>query len=59
MGRTPCCSKEGLNRGAWTANEDQILSDYIKAHGGGKWGRIPKETGKSTFYFFDYLLRSD
>ncbi|XP_044472473.1 transcription factor MYB1-like [Mangifera indica] len=45
MGRTPCCSKEGLNRGAWTANEDQILSDYIKAHGGGKWGRIPKETG--------------
>ncbi|KAJ0089887.1 hypothetical protein Patl1_13777 [Pistacia atlantica] len=43
MGRTPCCSKEGLNKGAWTAIEDQILCDYIKTHGEGKWRRIPKE----------------
>ncbi|GKV03678.1 hypothetical protein SLEP1_g15943 [Rubroshorea leprosula] len=45
MGRTPCCLKEGLNRGAWSAVEDQILIDYIKTHGEGKWGSIPKKAG--------------
>ncbi|CBI20715.3 unnamed protein product, partial [Vitis vinifera] len=45
MGRAPCCSKEGLNRGAWTALEDKILSDYIKVHGEGKWRNIPKQAG--------------
>ncbi|KAM6601691.1 hypothetical protein CsatA_021300 [Cannabis sativa] len=42
MGRSPCCSKEGLNRGAWTAMEDRILSEYIKVHGEGKWRSLPK-----------------
>lgn len=46
MGRSPCCSKEeGLNRGAWTAHEDKILTDYIKLHGEGKWRSIPKKAG--------------
>ncbi|XP_009362675.1 transcription factor MYB123 [Pyrus x bretschneideri] len=45
MGRSPCCSKEGLKKGAWTALEDQILTGYIKTHGEGKWRRIPKEAG--------------
>ncbi|XP_021276285.1 transcription factor WER-like [Herrania umbratica] len=45
MGRKPCCSKEGLNRGAWSAIEDQILIDYIKTNGEGKWGNIPKKAG--------------
>ncbi|KAF8040619.1 hypothetical protein BT93_B2747 [Corymbia citriodora subsp. variegata] len=46
MGRSPCCSKEeGLNRGAWTADEDKILKDYIKGHGEGKWRNIPKRAG--------------
>ncbi|XP_050268108.1 transcription factor MYB123-like [Quercus robur] len=45
MGRSPCCTKEGLNKGTWTALEDQLLTDYIKTHGEGKWGNIPKETG--------------
>ncbi|GLT75976.1 hypothetical protein SLA2020_476640 [Shorea laevis] len=45
MGRSPCCFKEGMKRGAWTATEDQILIDYIKAHGEGKWRKIPKEAG--------------
>ncbi|KAK1551122.1 hypothetical protein Q3G72_030641 [Acer saccharum] len=45
MVRTPCCSKEGLNRGAWTAHEDEILRDYINIHGEGKWRTIPKEAG--------------
>ncbi|OMO60420.1 hypothetical protein CCACVL1_24154 [Corchorus capsularis] len=46
MGRKPCCSKEeGLNRGAWTAIEDQILIDYINLHGEGKWRTLPKAAG--------------
>ncbi|KAK3436064.1 hypothetical protein EUGRSUZ_C00723 [Eucalyptus grandis] len=46
MGRSPCCSKEeGLNRGAWTAREDKILTDYIEVHGEGKWRNIPKKAG--------------
>ncbi|KAJ0007641.1 hypothetical protein Pint_29072 [Pistacia integerrima] len=43
MGRSPCCAKEGLNRGAWTASEDKILTEYIKAHGEGKWRNVPKK----------------
>ncbi|KAJ6330363.1 hypothetical protein OIU76_009052 [Salix suchowensis] len=48
MGRSPCCSKEGLNRGAWTALEDKILTAYIKAHGEGKWRNLPKRAGTSS-----------
>lgn len=47
MGRKPCCSKEGLNRGTWSAIEDQILIDYIKTNGEGKWGKVPQKSGKS------------
>jgi myb proto-oncogene protein len=41
MGRSPSCSscskhEEGLHRGAWTASEDKILSEYIKTHGVGR-----------------------
>ncbi|KAL2893301.1 Transcription factor MYB30 [Bienertia sinuspersici] len=35
MGRAPCCSKVGLHRGPWTANEDALLIKYIEAHGEG------------------------
>ncbi|KAL2336453.1 hypothetical protein Fmac_010899 [Flemingia macrophylla] len=45
MGRSPCCSKEGLNKGAWTALEDKILTEYINTHGEGKWRHLPKRAG--------------
>ncbi|MQL92144.1 hypothetical protein Taro_024770 [Colocasia esculenta] len=46
MGRNPCCSKEeGLNRGAWTAEEDEILVSYMQSHGEGKWRSLPKKAG--------------
>ncbi|KAF8370127.1 hypothetical protein HHK36_005917 [Tetracentron sinense] len=48
MGRRPCCSKEGVNRGAWTALEDKILTDYIKIHGEGRWRNLPKKAGHQT-----------
>lgn len=45
MGRSPCCAKEGLNRGAWTAMEDRTLTEYIKIHGEGRWRGLPKRAG--------------
>ncbi|KAL2927893.1 Transcription factor TT2 [Bienertia sinuspersici] len=45
MGRSPCCVKEGLNKGAWTAMEDKILIDYIKTNGEGRWRNLPKRAG--------------
>ncbi|GMY17744.1 transcription factor WER-like [Fagus crenata] len=45
MGRIPRCSKDGLNKGAWTALEDKILIDHVKTHGVGKWSKLAKETG--------------
>ncbi|PRQ28037.1 putative transcription factor MYB-HB-like family [Rosa chinensis] len=45
MGRSSRFEKVGMKKGAWTAREDQILIDYVKKHGEGKWGKISKETG--------------
>lgn len=45
MGRSPCCAKVGLNKGAWTSVEDKILRDYIKLHGEGRWRSLPKRAG--------------
>ncbi|XP_044463415.1 transcription factor MYB1-like [Mangifera indica] len=45
MVRSPRSSIDGLNKGAWTAAEDKILTDYIKIHGEGKWSNVAKETG--------------
>lgn len=57
MGRSPCCAKEGLNKGAWTAMEDKILIDYIKTHGEGRWRNLPKRAGdKNAFCFYDRSL---
>ncbi|KAH9326965.1 hypothetical protein KI387_007143, partial [Taxus chinensis] len=45
MGRTPCCTKLGLNRGPWALQEDELLVDYIKKHGEGGWRTLPKKAG--------------
>nr|AAA33501.1 myb-like transcription factor [Zea mays] len=45
MGRTPCCEKVGLKRGRWTAEEDQLLANYIAEHGEGSWRSLPKNAG--------------
>ena len=47
MGRAPCCDKVGLKKGAWSAEEDKILVDYIQQHGHGNWRVMPKRAGKS------------
>ncbi|XVF71469.1 hypothetical protein PTKIN_Ptkin12aG0039900 [Pterospermum kingtungense] len=43
--RKPCCDKEGMNKGAWTKQEDQKLIDYIRIHGEGSWRSLPKAAG--------------
>ncbi|KAL9250820.1 Transcription repressor MYB5-like protein [Drosera capensis] len=45
MGRAPCCSKVGLHRGPWTPREDDLLLNYIQAHGEGQWRSLPKNAG--------------
>ncbi|KAH1131798.1 hypothetical protein J1N35_003176 [Gossypium stocksii] len=45
MGKSSCCSKEGLRKGAWTDWEDKILASYINVHGEGKWRNLPKRAG--------------
>ncbi|GMH27231.1 hypothetical protein Nepgr_029074 [Nepenthes gracilis] len=43
--RKPCCEKEGINKGAWSKQEDQMLIDYINTHGEGCWRSLPKAAG--------------
>ncbi|KAJ7977634.1 MYB transcription factor [Quillaja saponaria] len=45
MGRAPCCEKVGLKKGRWTVEEDEILTNYIKANGEGSWRSLPKNAG--------------
>ncbi|XP_071696778.1 transcription factor MYB41-like [Rutidosis leptorrhynchoides] len=45
MGRSPCCDKNGLKKGPWTAEEDQKLVDYIQKNGYGNWRTLPKNAG--------------
>ncbi|XWS50133.1 hypothetical protein CRYUN_Cryun12cG0062500 [Craigia yunnanensis] len=45
MGRAPCCSNVGLDKGPWTAKEDTLLINYIQAHGEGHWRSVPKKAG--------------
>ncbi|XP_021816704.1 transcription repressor MYB5-like [Prunus avium] len=43
--KTPCCIKVGLKRGPWTPEEDELLSNYIKKEGEGRWRTLPKRAG--------------
>ncbi|RXH85351.1 hypothetical protein DVH24_042119 [Malus domestica] len=43
--KTPCCAKVGLKRGPWTPEEDELLANYIKKEGEGRWRTLPKRAG--------------
>ncbi|XP_039025670.1 transcription factor MYB41-like [Hibiscus syriacus] len=45
MGKYPGSYKNGLKKGPWTAEEDQMLIDYIQKHGHGRWRTLPKNAG--------------
>ncbi|KAF3439664.1 hypothetical protein FNV43_RR17942 [Rhamnella rubrinervis] len=64
MGRRPCCEKEGISRGAWSAEEDSILLNHIQTHGQGKWRDVShraglKQCGKSCRLRWLNYLRPD
>ncbi|XVE90186.1 hypothetical protein DITRI_Ditri20bG0058200 [Diplodiscus trichospermus] len=43
--KTPCCSKVGIKKGPWTPEEDEVLANYIKREGEGRWRTLPKRAG--------------
>ncbi|XP_060173668.1 transcription factor MYB8-like [Lycium barbarum] len=45
MGRAPCCSKVGMRKGAWTTEEDMLLTNYIHLNGEGNWRSLPMNAG--------------
>lgn len=45
MGRKGSCDKQEVNRGAWSSEEDQILMNYVRLHGEGKWRELSKRAG--------------
>ncbi|CAD6225044.1 unnamed protein product [Miscanthus lutarioriparius] len=45
MGRQPCCDKEGLKKGPWTAEEDQKLVTFLLNNGHCCWRAVPKLAG--------------
>ncbi|XP_010547771.1 PREDICTED: transcription factor MYB28-like isoform X2 [Tarenaya hassleriana] len=45
MSRKPCCSGEGLKKGAWTTEEDKKLIVYIQEYGEGGWRDVPQKAG--------------
>ncbi|KAJ6689593.1 hypothetical protein OIU85_005953 [Salix viminalis] len=38
-------NKQDRNQGAWSKQEDQKLTDYIRKHGEGCWRSIPQAAG--------------
>lgn len=48
MGRAPCCSKVGMRKGAWTAEEDMLLTNYIQLNGEGNWRSLPMNAGNTS-----------
>ncbi|KAL0341058.1 UNVERIFIED_CONTAM: Transcription factor [Sesamum radiatum] len=44
-GKKACCEKEGLRRGAWSAEEDKILVDFITQNGHSTWRNLPQLAG--------------
>ncbi|XP_074574793.1 myb-related protein Zm1-like [Curcuma longa] len=43
--QAPCCDKAGLNKGAWSSEEDTKLVAYINKHGHSNWRALPKQAG--------------
>ena len=42
------CGKRVFNRGAWTAEEDTKLAEYIEVHGAKKWKTVATKSGTHT-----------
>ncbi|KAJ8775227.1 hypothetical protein K2173_020231 [Erythroxylum novogranatense] len=40
-------SDKGLRKGPWTHEEDELLSEYVKLHGEGRWSSVARCSGLS------------
>ncbi|KAK4371584.1 hypothetical protein RND71_011059 [Anisodus tanguticus] len=45
MGRQPCCDKNGVKKGPWSAEEDKKLINFILNNGQCCWRSLPKLAG--------------
>ncbi|XP_071688125.1 transcription factor MYB41-like [Rutidosis leptorrhynchoides] len=45
MGRSSSSDENGLKKGPWTPEEDQMLIDYIERNGHGSWRALPSLAG--------------
>ena len=45
----------GLKKGAWTAEEDMRLKNYIEKYGEGKWHLIPLKSGKTYTHTYMHI----
>ncbi|KAG5020971.1 hypothetical protein JHK87_016826 [Glycine soja] len=45
MVRAPFYDKNGLKKGAWSREEDEKLTAYVKRHGHSNWRQLPKFAG--------------
>lgn len=56
-GKKACCEREGLRKGAWSAEEDKILVDFITQNGQTTWRNLPRLAGFITsllLHFFAF-----
>ena len=47
-----CDNRDAVNRGAWSAEEDQILINYVQAHGEGNWRELSKRAGNNNILYY-------
>lgn len=46
-----CSEKEGERKGAWSSEEDELLVQFVRLHGEGKWTTLAKKAGKYISFF--------
>ncbi|KAK2652210.1 hypothetical protein Ddye_012066 [Dipteronia dyeriana] len=45
MARRACCVNEREKKGAWSSEEDELLAQFVKIHGEGKWRTLAEKAG--------------
>ncbi|TXG68369.1 hypothetical protein EZV62_003304 [Acer yangbiense] len=45
MARRACCVNEREKKGAWSSEEDELLTQFVKIHGEGKWRTLAEKAG--------------
>uniref|UniRef100_A0A2P2IZE8 Uncharacterized protein n=1 Tax=Rhizophora mucronata TaxID=61149 RepID=A0A2P2IZE8_RHIMU len=55
---TDASTKKAINKGAWTAEEDRKLAQYIEVHGAKKWKTVAVKAGFLAFFLVYFLYLS-